>query len=118
MLSVPYPRLAFSASLTDNLQWSDGRIIALLTVGGICLIGFVVVQILFPDTATIPNHLVKNRTVVAAFIVFVFFSCSNFVFSKSIRVLYIVMVKGSGTHKKYSLLHSELVSSHHSRLGC
>ena len=30
-----FPRLTFSASLTDNFQLSDGRIIALLTVGGI-----------------------------------------------------------------------------------
>ncbi|KAL2195285.1 major facilitator superfamily domain-containing protein [Corynascus similis CBS 632.67] len=59
--------------------WSDGRIIALLTVGGLCLVGFGLVQFFFPDTAAIPRHLFKNRTVVAAFFLFVFLSCSNFV---------------------------------------
>lgn len=59
----------------------------LLTVGCICLVGFTAVQLIFPETATLPPHLFKNRTVVAAFFLFVFFSCSNFVLSKSIRLI-------------------------------
>jgi MFS family permease len=82
------PRLTFPVSLIDHLQWNNGRIIALLTVGCLCLIGFVAVQILFPETATLPRRLFKSRSVIAAFFLFVFFSCSNFVFSKSIHVLH------------------------------
>ncbi|OAX82766.1 hypothetical protein ACJ72_02885 [Emergomyces africanus] len=63
----------------QTYTWSDGRIIALLTVGSICLMGFVALQLLVPETATIPPHLFKSQTVVAAFMLFVFFSCSNFV---------------------------------------
>ncbi|KAI1375291.1 major facilitator superfamily domain-containing protein [Hypoxylon crocopeplum] len=63
----------------QTYAWSNGRIIAPLTVGSICLVGFVAVQLLFPETATLPSRLFKSRTVVAAFFLFVFFSCSNFV---------------------------------------
>lgn len=65
------------------MQWNNGRIIALFVVGGLCMIGFALDQIFFPDTAMIPRHLFKQRTVVSAFFLFVFFSCSNFVLSKS-----------------------------------
>lgn len=65
------------------LKWNSGRIIALLVVGALCLVGFVVVGLMSPATATIPAHLMKNRTVLASFFLFVFFSSSNFVFSKS-----------------------------------
>ncbi|KAH8879523.1 MFS general substrate transporter [Thozetella sp. PMI_491] len=43
-----------------------------------CLFGFIAVQILFPETATLPMHLFRSRSVVAAILLFVF-SCSNFV---------------------------------------
>lgn len=45
--------------------WSDGRIIALFVVFGVTLIAFIAVQILRPDTATVPPRLVKNRSIVA-----------------------------------------------------
>lgn len=64
------------------MQWNNGRIIALLTAGIIFLLGFVAIQIKFPETATLPHHLFKNRTVIAAFFLFVFFSASNFLISK------------------------------------
>ncbi|KAK4502565.1 hypothetical protein PRZ48_005991 [Zasmidium cellare] len=45
--------------------WSNGRIIALFVVFGVTLLAFITVQILRPNTATIPPRLLKNRTIVA-----------------------------------------------------
>ncbi|KAH6886291.1 putative MFS transporter [Thelonectria olida] len=64
---------------TYALQWNNGRIIALLTLAGVLLIAFGAVQVLLPATATLPAHFFKNRTVLAAFCLFVIFSCSNFI---------------------------------------
>lgn len=45
--------------------WSSARIIALFLVFGVTLIAFIAVQILRPETATIPPRMVKNRSIVA-----------------------------------------------------
>lgn len=45
--------------------WSEGRIIALLVLGGALLISFVFVQIFKPDTATVPPRIVKQRSMIA-----------------------------------------------------
>ncbi|CAG9948903.1 unnamed protein product [Clonostachys rosea f. rosea IK726] len=47
--------------------WSDGRIIALLVLAGVLLIGFVAVQVLMPNTATIPPHIFKQRSILSGF---------------------------------------------------
>ncbi|EFX03240.1 major facilitator superfamily transporter aflatoxin efflux [Grosmannia clavigera kw1407] len=64
----------------QTYAWNNGRVIALLIIGIFCLIGFGLIQVFCPDTATIPLYLFRNRSVVAAWFLFVFFSCSNFVF--------------------------------------
>ncbi|KAL1851690.1 hypothetical protein VTK73DRAFT_9376 [Phialemonium thermophilum] len=63
----------------QTYAWSDGRTIALLAVGGLCLAGFVALQLSFPQRATVPPRLFRNRSVAAAFFLFVFFNGSNFV---------------------------------------
>lgn len=60
-----YPSRVVAVHMTDNLQWSSARIIALLTVGCLLLVTFVAVQILFPATATIPPRIFKQRSIVA-----------------------------------------------------
>ncbi|KUI71427.1 Putative HC-toxin efflux carrier TOXA [Cytospora mali] len=45
--------------------WGNGRIIALLTLGAILLIGFVLVQIFMPDTATVPPRIFVQRSIMA-----------------------------------------------------
>ncbi|KAI0123089.1 putative MFS aflatoxin efflux pump [Xylariales sp. AK1849] len=45
--------------------WSDGRIIALLTLGVVLLLAFAAVQILMPKTATIPPRIFKQRSILA-----------------------------------------------------
>ena len=44
--------------------WSDGRIIALFVLFGVLFIGFVVVQVLKPETATIPARIISDRSII------------------------------------------------------
>ncbi|KAH8878729.1 putative MFS multidrug transporter [Thozetella sp. PMI_491] len=45
--------------------WNDGRVIATLTLGILLLIVFVIIQIVKPDTATVPPRIVKQRSIAA-----------------------------------------------------
>ncbi|KAF2247564.1 putative MFS aflatoxin efflux pump [Trematosphaeria pertusa] len=49
----------------QTYAWSNGRIIALLTLMGVLGIAFVAVQILLPGTATIPPRIFKQRSIAA-----------------------------------------------------
>lgn len=48
--------------------WGSGRVIALLVLAGLLLVAFVAVQILRPDTATIPPRIFCQRSIVAGFL--------------------------------------------------
>lgn len=48
----------------STYEWHDGRIIALFSVFGGLLIAFIAVQILKPDTATIPPRIITQRSVI------------------------------------------------------
>ncbi|KAI1432653.1 major facilitator superfamily domain-containing protein [Xylaria sp. CBS 124048] len=48
-------------------SWNDRRIIALLALGTVLGIGFVLIQHFMPATATIPPRLFKQRSIVAGF---------------------------------------------------
>ncbi|KAI8307208.1 Efflux pump aflT [Colletotrichum sp. SAR11_59] len=45
--------------------WNNGRIVALLVLACVLLIGFVMVQIFLPKTATIPPKVFKQRSILA-----------------------------------------------------
>lgn len=47
--------------------WNNGRIIAMLVIFGLCLCGFIAVQIWKGDMATVPPHIIKQRSIAAAF---------------------------------------------------
>ncbi|KAK0635819.1 major facilitator superfamily domain-containing protein [Bombardia bombarda] len=49
----------------STYPWSDGRIIALLVLAGVLLIGFVLVQVYLPKTATLPPRIFKQRSIIA-----------------------------------------------------
>ncbi|KXT07096.1 hypothetical protein AC578_2466 [Pseudocercospora eumusae] len=49
-------------------RWSDGRVIAVLVTFAVTLVAFGLVQMLYPDTATIPPRLAKNRSIMAGMI--------------------------------------------------
>jgi MFS family permease len=46
--------------------WSNGRIVALLVLGGLLLIGFIFVQIWQKEDATVPPRIFRSRTVWAS----------------------------------------------------
>lgn len=52
---------------TDISERRNGRIIALLTLAGCLLIGFIAVQILKPKTATIAPRIFCQRSIMAGF---------------------------------------------------
>ncbi|KAK1851141.1 MFS aflatoxin efflux [Colletotrichum chrysophilum] len=45
--------------------WNNGRIVALLVLACVLLIGFVMVQVFLPKTATIPPKVFKQRSILA-----------------------------------------------------
>lgn len=50
----------------STYAWSDGRIIALFVVFGLLLIGFIAVQVLMQETATIPARIISDRSIIGA----------------------------------------------------
>ncbi|KAF5012270.1 hypothetical protein FDECE_1651 [Fusarium decemcellulare] len=46
--------------------WSSGRIIALFVVMGVCFIVFIAIQIRVPDRATVPPHIITQRSIAAS----------------------------------------------------
>ncbi|KAL9038867.1 MAG: hypothetical protein Q9214_005111 [Letrouitia sp. 1 TL-2023] len=64
----------------QTYAWSNGRIIALLTLMGVLLIAFVPVQIFLPTTATLPPRLFKQRSVVAGFWQTICVGSGNYIF--------------------------------------
>lgn len=51
----------------SEYAWRNGRIIALLVLAGVLLVAFVAVQVLRPDTATIPPRIFCQRSIMAGF---------------------------------------------------
>lgn len=49
----------------SEYDWNDERIIFLLALSSFVLIGFTAIQILKRDTATVPAHIITNRSVIA-----------------------------------------------------
>ncbi|MCJ1387261.1 hypothetical protein MMC18_000101 [Xylographa bjoerkii] len=65
----------------QTYSWSNGRIIALMTLTGVLLAAFVAVQILLPATATLPPRIFKRRSVVAGFWQTIFIGSGNYIFA-------------------------------------
>ncbi|XXH05441.1 hypothetical protein Hte_011868 [Hypoxylon texense] len=74
-------RLGGDFMYANGSQWSNGRIIALLTLAGALLVAFAAVQILVPATATLPPRLFKQRSVVSALWATLCISSGNFIFT-------------------------------------
>ncbi|CAI4216931.1 unnamed protein product [Parascedosporium putredinis] len=45
--------------------WNDARVVALFVVFGVMFIGFAAVQVLMPDTATVPLRIIRQRSMLA-----------------------------------------------------
>lgn len=67
MVIHPTPFVSVWKQLTDISERRNGRIIALLTLAGCLLIGFVAVQVLKPKTATIAPRIFCQRSIMAGF---------------------------------------------------
>ena len=67
----------------NNRQWSNGRVIALLTLSGVLLVGFCAVQVFVPRTATLPPRILKQRSIVAAFWTTLTINCGNYIISRT-----------------------------------
>lgn len=65
---------------TDCLQWNSGRIIALLTLGGVLLVAFAAIQVLLPKTATIPPRIFKQRSIAAGCWATICIGASQYIF--------------------------------------
>ncbi|KAI0843643.1 MFS general substrate transporter [Hypoxylon sp. FL0890] len=50
-----------------TFAWNDGRIIALIILAGVLMLGFVLVQIFLPRTATMPPRIFMQRSILAGF---------------------------------------------------
>ena len=50
----------------STYAWNNGRIIALLVIFGICLCAFIAVQVWKGDMATVPPHIIRQRSIAAA----------------------------------------------------
>lgn len=49
----------------STYSWNDGRIIALLVLFILAVSAFIVVQIMWPETSTVPPRIVKERSILA-----------------------------------------------------
>lgn len=77
----------------DSLQWSNGRIIALLTLTGVLLVAFIAAQTLLPKTATIPPRILKYRSVAAGLWSTICIGSSQYIFGKKVPQLGIVALR-------------------------
>jgi hypothetical protein len=66
----------------STYSWNDGRIIALFVVFAVFILAFSAVQILKPDTATIPPKVITQRSVFAGTL-FQFFLSGSMLISVS-----------------------------------
>lgn len=55
--------------IIDNMQWNDGRIIALMVIAFVLLIAFIVIQIWRPERATVPPRIFLQRSIASGFFV-------------------------------------------------
>ncbi|WPH05121.1 MFS-type efflux pump MFS1 [Acrodontium crateriforme] len=77
----------------STYAWSSPRIVALFVIYCMLLIGFVVVQMMFPETATIPASVMKSRSIIAA-IWFIFFLASGLMLMVYYTSIWFQAIKG------------------------
>lgn len=71
----------------QSYDWNSWRIILLLVLASALLLGFAVVQVWMPDTATLAPRIFKQRTVLSSMLATFTFSSANYIFSESQRRL-------------------------------
>lgn len=81
-ISCKLGRVQIISQNADLSKWNDGRMIALLVLAGVLLLGFVLVQIFLPKTATIPPRIFKQRSILAGFFYTICSGSQMMIFSK------------------------------------
>lgn len=69
---------------TNTAQWSNARIIALLTIMAVLLVTFVSTQFLRPKTALIPPHILRQRSVVSGFWSTICVGSSQYIYGRNL----------------------------------
>lgn len=64
-------------------QWNSAVVVALLILAFVLLAIFIAVQILLPDTATVPPRILSQRTMISAFLVVFCIGAHMMIFGKS-----------------------------------
>lgn len=73
MVSPKYPFNLLERNKPKTFtKWNNGRIIALLVLAGLLLIGFALVQIFLPKTATVPPRVFMQRSIFAGVVTSLF----------------------------------------------
>ena len=70
-------------SKADRIQWSEGRIIALLVLACVLLIAFALIQVWKPEQATLPPRIFTQRSIASGFWVTSCLGAHMMVFGKS-----------------------------------
>ncbi|KAH6880516.1 major facilitator superfamily domain-containing protein [Thelonectria olida] len=92
--------LPFSLAGYQEHKWREGRIIAMIIIGGLCLIAFPFYEKYVAPKSFIPFELFKNRTVLAACVLggnmWISFYCYKLQFSSYLQVVFNLSVSKAG----------------------
>lgn len=64
----------------QTYAWDNGRVIALLVLMAVAFVAFIAVQILLPNTATIPPRIANQRSIIAGFLATIFTGSSQYIY--------------------------------------
>lgn len=82
----------------STYPWSNGRIIALFVVFGVCILAFIAIQLWKPDIATVSPFMLRKRSVWAA-ATFAFFMGSAFFVTVYYLPIWFQAVKGVSAYQ-------------------
>lgn len=125
-LRKPFPHAANEDMVTDvdaewggtTYPWSNGRIIALLVIGAALVVVFALVQVLKPDTATVPPRIFMQRSILAGFWATFCIGSHMMVFGRHAPTGGLRWKRKTLTRNADSLLPAHLVPGHKRRSGC
>lgn len=88
----------------STYPWNSARIIVLLILSGLLLCGFVTIQFLEPQTATVPPRIVKQRSMAAGFFFVTIVGAVMMVFAYYLPVWFQSIKKASAVHSGIMML--------------
>jgi heme/copper-type cytochrome/quinol oxidase subunit 3 len=76
-------------------EWKDGRIVALLVLAILLLIAFIIVQIVKPDTATVPPRIFTQRSILSGFYATICIGAQMMLIGEHLPIKYLLRVDWS-----------------------